>query len=175
MQLSTLVQDPLGAVHLIFSIGALLLGTLVLLEKKGTARHQMVGYFYAVSMIGVNGTAFMIYRLFDGFGMFHWMAVVSTLTLVAGLIPVLRKKGNDYIIYHFSFMYWSVMGLYGAFVSETLVRLPDLVVVEGVPNQLFYSLTGIGVALTMGLGAWGFIRNKKRWEKQFSNPNYGEL
>jgi len=36
------------------------------------------------------------------------------------------------------------MGVYGAFVSETLVRMPKVVVNSGIPNSVFYNMTGIG-------------------------------
>jgi hypothetical protein len=65
-------------------------------------------------------------------------------------------------------MYWSVMGLYGAAVAEVLVRIPKVVIESGVPNKVFYDMTGIGVGLTMGLGVFFFVRMKPKWSKQFA-------
>ena len=75
------------------------------------------------------------------------------------------KKPKGYTSYHYNFMYWSVFGLYGAFVAETLVRIPDVVIESGIPNTTFYSLTGIAVAIVMGLGYYFKFRNKKTWDK----------
>lgn len=115
-------HDWIGALHLITSIIALITGTMILSMKKGTDTHIKVGYVYAGAMVGVVATAFLIYRLFGGWGIFHWAALVSSLTLAGGMIPVLLRKPESWLSLHFSFMYWSVMGLYAAFVSESLVR-----------------------------------------------------
>jgi len=72
---------------------------------------------------------------------------------------------------HFSFMYWSIMGVYGAFVSETLVRMPKVVIESGIPNSVFYQMTGIGTAIVMGLGVYFFLKNKSKWDKQFGLKN----
>lgn len=165
MNLSNLVSGTIGIVHLIFAIAALAFGTLVLARRKGTAAHKKAGYFYAVAMLGLNISAFMIYTLFDSFGIFHWMAVVSILTLAAGLIPMFIKKPANYVSMHFGFMYWSVIGLYGAFTAETLVRIPDVVIESGIPNSTFYNMTGVAVAITMGLGAYYSIKNNDKWLK----------
>ena len=75
------------------------------------------------------------------------------------------KSPKSYISLHFGFMYWSVIGLYGAFVAETLVRIPDVVIESGIPNSTFYNMTGIAVGITMGLGAYLFITNRNEWSK----------
>jgi len=61
-----------GSFHLIVSILAMISGIMVLGMQKGTRRHRQLGYLYAVSMLLVNLTAFMIYRLFGGFGIFYF-------------------------------------------------------------------------------------------------------
>jgi uncharacterized membrane protein len=66
-------------------------------------------------------------------------------------------------------MYWSVIGVYGAFVSESLVRMPKVVVESGVPNSVFYYLTGIGTALVMGLAVFFFLKLKPKWERDFEH------
>jgi len=101
----------------------MLLGAMVIFSRKGTAIHKKIGYAYTVSMVGCIVTAFMIYRLFDGWGIFHYMAVVSAISLTLGIIPAITRwpKGS-WIGLHFGFMYWSVVGLYAAFISETITR-----------------------------------------------------
>jgi uncharacterized membrane protein len=172
MNFGNFITSDTGLIHFIASIFALLLGTFILVLNKGTTIHKIFGRLYALTMLVVLITAFMTYRLFGTWGIFHWTAVISSLTLVCGLIPILIKRPiNNYKSLHFSFMYWSIMGVYGAFVSETLVRMPKVVVESGIPNSVFYNMTGIGTALVMGLGVYFFLKFKPKWDKQFEIKN----
>jgi uncharacterized membrane protein len=168
MNLSHIVSGTTGFIHLLASIIALVTGLYILVSTKGTKRHKQVGYIYSISMIVLNLTAFLIYRLFGKFAIFHWFAVLSCLTLFAGLYPILTKKSKDYILTHFNFMYWSVIGLYCAFMAETFVRLPNIVLTEtGKPMTVFYKMIGISVAIVMVIGIFFFIKYKPKWTKQF--------
>lgn len=152
-----MVHDESGLVHLISSLAALLFGTWALAATKGTRLHKRVGYAYVASMIVVNATAFSIYRLFHGFGPFHIAALISSATLVAGMAPVLfRKYMPMWKRYHVAFMYYSVIGLYAAFVSEVVVRFP-------VPGVSFGLLVFMGTFFTMTIGIILFNRKVKRW------------
>ena len=73
--MDNIVSGNIGLIHLIVSIIAMITGIFVLLTKKGTIKHKQIGYVYTVSMVLVNVTAFMIYRLFGGFGIFHFFAI----------------------------------------------------------------------------------------------------
>ncbi len=172
MNFGNFITSDTGLIHFIASIFALLFGTFILVLTKGTKKHKLIGRLYALTMLVVLITAFMTYRLFGTWGIFHWTAVISSLTLFCGLIPILIKRPiNNYKSLHFSFMYWSIIGVYGAFVSETLVRMPKVVVESGIPNSVFYNMTGIGTALVMGLGVYFFLRLKPKWDKQFEMLN----
>ena len=119
-------------------------------------------------MLILNVTAFMIYRLYGKFGIFHGFAVVSCLTLIAGLYPVFTKKSKNYLLKHFNYMYWSVIGLYCAFMAETFSRLPKIVLTEtGEPMLIFYKFIGIAIGLVMAIGVFFFIKFKPRWTKQY--------
>lgn len=168
MNFNNIIVGNVGGLHIIASVLALISGSLVLLMQKGTQRHRKMGYFYTTSMVLVLITAFSIYRLFGKWGIFHWTAVISTLTLIAGLVPIFAKRPiKNYIYLHFNFMYWSVIGLYAAFVSETLVRIPKVFTNSGIPNQVFYNMVGIGTALVMGFGVYFFVKFKAKWQVQF--------
>lgn len=168
MNLDNFITGQTGLVHFIASMLALLLGSAVLFMPKGTSQHRIVGKFYALCMLVVLTTAFMIYRLFGTWGIFHWTALVSSLTLLAGLLPIyLKRPADNYVSLHFSFMYWSVMGVYAAFVAETMVRMPKVVVQSGIPNSVFYTMTGIGTAVVMGLAVFFFLRLHPKWDKRF--------
>jgi len=158
--MNNIIHDSLGAFHVIVAVLALISGTLVLLMKKGSKRHQQIGYFYAFNMLLVNLTAFGIYRMWGGFGIFHVAAIIGLVTLAAGMFPIMLKKPRrSYIGLHFSFMYWSVMGLYAALVSETLTRIPE---------TPFFGMLGISTFGMMIVAAWGFHRNQPKWNRQFN-------
>lgn len=163
-----IISNTTGLIHLIVSIIALITGLIVLLTTKGTKRHKQIGYIYAMSMLLVNLTAFMIYRLFGKFGIFHWFAVLSCLTLLAGMYPVLVKKSNNFLLLHFNYMYWSVVGLYCAFCVEILTRIPF---VFDLPNkrQLFGILTGVSIFIVMTIATIIFAKMKPKWTKQYEN------
>lgn len=154
-------HDSIGLIHLISACIALVVGTFVLISQKGTRKHKKVGYIYFASMLILNVTAFMIYRLFGGFGIFHFAAIVSLVTLIAGMLPIYFKSKN-WLIQHFSFMYWSVMGLYAAFASEVLTRVPE---------APFFGMVGIATGLIMITASIIFRKKKNEWMNQFNTRN----
>ncbi len=165
MNFEHLYSDTIGLVHLIFSILAVIFGTIVLLKTKGSKSHKKMGWLYTYSMVGLLITAFLIYNLYGKFGIFHWLAVVSTVTLFGGMVPMIVKKPKYYVTLHFSFMFWSVFGLYAAFVAELIVRIPKIVIEDGAPNPLFYNLVGIAVFITMAFANFFYFRHKKKWSQ----------
>lgn len=138
---------------------------MVLSGAKGTKIHKKIGYVYAVSMLVVVATSFMIYQLHGRFGILHWFSIISGLTLLGGMVPILFKKPKDYINYHFSFMYWSVIGLYCAFCAEIFTRIPIWLVLEKDAAVLFYIMVGISTAIVGGIGSIFFRKYKHTWEK----------
>lgn len=154
-----------GIIHLIASVIALMAGTVVLINTKGTGRHKKMGYLYAIAMVILLVTSFMIYGLHGKFGILHGFSTVSSITLLGGMIPMLLKRPKNYIAYHFSFMYWSVIGLYCAFAAEIFTRIPILFEMEESTFGLFYALVGFSAALVGGIGSIYFRKYKKRWEK----------
>ena len=156
--MNNIIGSDIGLVHLIASLIAMVSGQVVLSMKKGTKLHKQIGYLYVFSMLVLNATAFMTYRLFGGFGIFHFAAIGSSLTIMAGILPAIRRKNKSWIYRHFTFMYWSVIGLYAAFASEALTRIPE---------TPFFGMVGIATALIMAIGAVIFVRYKKIWKQQF--------
>ena len=120
-----LIGNDVGLIHLISGILSLLFGGLVIVMKKGTTIHKRVGYIYVFNMTILLLSSFGIYRLFGKFGLFHYLSLVSIFSLVAGMLPMFKKVElpKDYET-HFKRMYWSVAGLYAAFVAESFVRIP---------------------------------------------------
>ena len=152
-----LYGDTIGLIHLIASILSLISGTWVITTQKGTAIHRKIGYIYAISMLVVIITAFMIYRLFGGFGIFHIAAIISTIALLGGMIPaILRKPAKHWLGLHYNFMFWSVIGLYAAFVSEIFTRIPQI---------RFFWMLAIATITVFGIANIVFLKRKKRWQK----------
>ena len=89
--------------------------------RKGTRRHRWLGRSYVVAMLGLNGTAFMTYELFGGFGAFHWMAVISLASVLYGYIPTWNKRPG-WKTKHAFFMAGSYVGLIAALAAETFTR-----------------------------------------------------
>jgi uncharacterized membrane protein len=151
----TITHSPIGVAHLASSVIAMLLGAYMLWADKGTKIHKRVGYAYCLSMLSVNATAFGIYYLWGRFGIFHGFALLSLFTLFSGMIPIIVRKNAQTISLHLSFMYWSVIGLYCAFVAETLVRCPIPFLYGNLSIAVFIGTFGV-----MFLGALGFRKFK---------------
>ncbi len=109
-------------------------------------------------------TSFMIYRLHGKFGVLHWFAIISSIVLIGGILPMIFKKPKNYFSYHFSFMYWSVIGLYCAFAAEMLTRMPIWLDLKENIAVIFYAMVGIATALVGGIGSIYFRKYKQKWE-----------
>lgn len=152
-----LFHDATGAVHLGAAVIALVTGTWILFTPKGTQRHRKIGYVYFGSMVTLNLSAFLIYRLFGGFGVFHIAALLSLATVVAGIIPVIRRKSKNWLFAHLAWMYWSVMGLYAAFASEVLTRVPD---------TPFFGMVGYATGGIMLVGGYFYYTRSEQWAEK---------
>jgi len=153
------VKSSLGWFHLATALIAMVIGAFVLATRKGTKRHKQVGYLYVFSMLLVCGSAMGIYRLTGAFGIFHITAIVGFLTLAGGMIPMLMKNiERKYKAVHIWFMYYSVLGLYAAFASEMIVRIPD---------KPFYTMVGIATGSIFLIGTFFILKKEKVWSKFF--------
>lgn len=155
--MENLISSPVGFVHLIAASLALIFGTAVLFMKKGTPRHKKTGYGYLFSMLLMNATAFGIYRLFGGFGVFHFAALLSLFSLIGGMYPAVKKK-SGWHLQHLEVMLWSVVGLYAAFAAEVSVRFFH--------DRYFFWAVGISGGLISTLGNY-YIRRVKAKYKNF--------
>ena len=159
--MESIISSPIGLIHTIVASIAVITGTIVLLNQKGTTFHKRVGYVYAISMLLMNISAFGIYQLFGGFGIFHILALVSLVALIGGMYPVLnRSKVKNWYTDHIRVMSWSIVGLYAAFAAEITVRF--------FPPQYFSLMVGLSSGLICFIGA---IMIKKRVAKVTGEPN----
>jgi uncharacterized membrane protein len=152
----------LGWTHTIAASTALVAGAAVLLTRKGTRRHRQLGWVYVVSMLLLNGTALLIYRLFGRFGPFHVGAIFSFITVVAGTAaalaarrararrdPVARARVLER---HYQWMTWSYVGLAAAAVSEIATRMPALRPRPG-QGMAFAITVAVATLLVVAVGA----------------------
>lgn len=153
--------------HIGTAISALIIGLCVMFTRKGTRLHKQLGYAYFFNMLGLNLSAFFIYRLTGHFGPFHGAALASFITLIAGFLPAyLRLPRGRWLELHYEFMNWSYVGLVAAGVSEALTRLPSspfwLAVALG---SLMVFVVG-GVLIARGRGKYHFEARQATGERE---------
>ena len=149
--------SKIGFLHLLFSIISMITGLIVILNTKGTKFHKKVGNVYVVNMLLLNIFSFFISN-FNGFSIFHFFAIVSLITILAGMYPILKRSENWLQKYYY-FMAWSVVGLYCAFWSEVGTRF--------VKNmQDFWWAVAIATFLTAFLGNYFIKKNAKKLTEQ---------
>ena len=96
------------------AVSALFAGVAVLPFRKGTHIHRTIGTVYVLALILVNVAALSLHRE-DTFGVFHALAVVSLVTIAAGLSPLLLGKRSPVVITNHAYcMTWSYAGLVAA-------------------------------------------------------------
>jgi uncharacterized membrane protein len=141
-------MSTLGWIHTIFGLVALAAGTAVILLPKATRWHRTLGHVYLTNMVALNATALFIYRLYGRFGPFHWMALGSLLTLIAGIVPVLtRRPKGRWLERHAAFINGSYVGLVAATAAEIASRLPGT-------ESLFGPVVAATSALVIAIGAY---------------------
>ena len=148
-------MSPLGQVHLLTALTALASGAWVLLRRKGTARHRQAGWVYVASMLVLNVTALLIYRLTGTFGPFHVAALISLSTLLVGVVNARRRLRGDrnWLARHYFYMTWSYLGLAAAAVAETATRMPALQAVAGGPTAAFWTAVVVASIAVFAIGA----------------------
>jgi uncharacterized membrane protein len=117
-------MDAPGIAHVGFGLASLVLGVGIFSSRKGTDAHRVVGATYVLSMVGLNVTALLIYRMFGGFGVFHVLALINLTLLLAGFFTVLVKRPREnWLRYHYYLMGWAYVGLWAATATEFMVRI----------------------------------------------------
>jgi uncharacterized membrane protein len=124
--------DPFGLFHGVLGLAAVLLGLVVVLGRKGGRTHRRIGYAYVAVMVLMNVTALLIYDLFGRFGPFHWLALVSLVTTLAGFVPAWLRRPAGWLDIHARCMSWSYAGVVAAFAAEIGARVPGVRFVHGV-------------------------------------------
>ena len=150
--------------HTLVSIVALLSGGVIFFFTKGTQRHRLIGRIYVVSMALCLISSFFIYNMFDGFGPFHVMSIISIVTISIGMFfPLFGRQIFGWPIHHYFWMSYSYVGLWMAFLSHFISYMPDE-----------------WSAITRGFVAWGMpyilgsaviFGNKKRMVERYGHSD----
>jgi uncharacterized membrane protein len=123
--------DGFGLVHALIGLVALLVGLAVITLPKGTRLHRKVGFAYVTAMAALNLTALWIFDLTGRFNPFHFAAIISLATIIAGWLPVAYRRPREWMVLHGIVMGWAYVGLVAAFLAEIAVRVPWHRLLEG--------------------------------------------
>jgi uncharacterized membrane protein len=140
--------STLGAAHFAASLAALVLGLAVILERKGTPAHRLIGSGYVVAMILLNVTALGVYRLTSSFGPFHALALISLAILARGIAAVWRRRAG-WLKTHYYSMAWSYVGLLAAASAEVAARVP-LGLIHSKRDGMMVGIISAAVFLVIG-------------------------
>jgi uncharacterized membrane protein len=114
---------PLGWLHLVASLAALIVAPIILARAKGTPAHKRSGWIYVGVTLVTSTTALGIYRL----GVFffpHWFAIASLLTTALGFAAAHWKiPRGGWVHVHMTCMLASVYILVGGGVNEVFLRV----------------------------------------------------
>ncbi len=173
----------LGQLHLVSAFVAMATGAVVLiLRPKGARWHRRLGWLYVGSMLMLNLSSLLIYRLFGGFGPFHAMALVSLVGIVMGTLSGRRARRSresrqpharaGLVEAHYLWMTWAYVGLIAAFASETITRYPAFRPVLG-GGRLFGVAVAAATLVIVGIGSQWIRRRKTHLLAPFrvSSPN----
>ncbi len=118
-------MSTLGLIHMIFGLVALVAGTVVVFLPKGGRWHRTLGHVYLTNMLALNVSALFVYRLYGRFGPFHWLALISLLSLIGGMVPLFtRRPKGEWLRLHAAFINGSYIGLIAATAAEITSRIP---------------------------------------------------
>ena len=134
--------DGFGLVHALIGLVALLVGLAVITLPKGTRLHRKVGFAYVTAMAALNLTALWIFDLTGRFNPFHFAAIISLATIIAGWLPVAYRRPREWMVLHGIVMGWAYVGLVAAFLAEIAVRVPGIGFSRGVIIAAVITIVG---------------------------------
>jgi uncharacterized membrane protein len=138
--------SPVGWLHTIVCVVAMVAFVPVMLAHKGGRRHRTFGRVYSLAYVAVCGTSLGIYSQ-QRFWFPHWLAIGGLVVLVIGYLAArLKPRGWRYI--HLTAMLLSAYNLFGGAVNETYLRVPSLRRLAG-DNIMTSPLVGMTHALVM--------------------------
>jgi uncharacterized membrane protein len=142
---------PIGWVHTLASLIALVAGAIVLVRPKGTSAHRLRGRIYVLAMIATCLTSFAIYRL-EKFWFPHWFAVASLVVATIGFAFAHFKRPRIWVHLHLTCMIASYYMLIGGGVNEVFLRVHALRrLVPDVTNSPLVGMTHFAMMIVFAL------------------------
>jgi uncharacterized membrane protein len=142
--------SALGAAHGAAAIAALLFGSAVLLDRKGTPAHRALGAAYVAAMVATVLTALGIYRVTGEVGPFHLLGILALTAVARGVVAVIRRRPG-WLARHAYSLAWSYLGLVSAAVAEAVTRAPLLSgVVRSGRDGMLVGLACVAIVLMLG-------------------------
>ncbi len=113
-----------GILHFVLMLGSLGLGVVIFLIPKGTPRHKRLGRFFVAGMMLSNVVVLGLYKDTNQPGIFHFLAILSLVSLV-GAIALVRMPGANTgrRIAHGHVMLWSYGGVVAAGLGQSATAL----------------------------------------------------
>lgn len=152
--------------HTAAAILAILSGLAILMLRKGTARHRLIGKVYVASIVSMSILSWFIREINDGaFSIFHLISI-QTLLLVAAGLACLRWRASlaQWYVWHLRFMLYSYVTLIVTGIAQAFEYLPFT---SDVVNAVVF----LQIPAVVG---WRLIefRGIPRWRAQFgSHPD----
>lgn len=142
--------------HTAFGLAALASGFGVIVQRKGTSRHRLLGWICLGSMLTLNFTSLFMYRLTGDFNFFHAAALASLATLLFGMLPTrTRPFLGGSVLRHAYFMAGSYVGVLAATSAEIATRVfPSHFAAAASVSSGVICAAGIIVLLCTVPGAW---------------------
>jgi len=131
---------PVGWLHTLASVIALIAGAVVLVRPKGTPVHRLRGRIYVAALVVTCITSFAIYRQ-GKFWFPHWTGVASLVIVGMGFAFAYFKQPRGWMHLHLTCMVASYYMLIGGGVNEVFVRVDALRRI--VPDALNSPLVGL--------------------------------
>lgn len=160
-------MTPTAAFHTALGVLALATGAAVLLRRKGDRPHRWVGRVYAAAMVTLCVASFGLRDstpFVAGYGPFHVAALVSLVTVTAGVVVAMRRREN-WLGAHYMWMAWSYIGLIMA--TGGHVMQPAFLVLRDAGLHAGLSLA-LSIALVWGLpplvGRRWIARRQPAWD-----------
>ncbi len=119
------LDNPAVLIHASAAALAMAMSLPVIAARKGTRLHRLIGTTFATGIILTSLSGFFIYEFTGRPSFFHALALLSLITITAGLRAIWRfgqtSKRRDLLLHYYN-MSFSILGLWMAFVAQLAVN-----------------------------------------------------
>ena len=154
MSLDPILAAPLQIqIHATCAVLAMILGAIMLIRRKGTPSHKLLGRVYVVLMLAVATSALFIneIRLWGPFSPIHIFVLVTYTAVFMAIWNIRRGNVEGHRAWMVS-LYFGALFLTGAFTLLPGRRMHD--VLFGAASGWTPALVAIPLALVAGFAIW---------------------